>query len=57
VLVLRALAYVCQTASGPVATGTWTVDGVSSTGVFAGARGSGEERVHLPTSTATLTGS
>jgi hypothetical protein len=27
VLMLRELAYVCQTASGPIATGTWTVDG------------------------------
>ena len=56
VLVLRTLAYVCQTAAGPVATGTWTVDGPSSTGVFAGARGSGEESVDITTRTATLSG-
>lgn len=56
VLVLRTLAYVCQTATGPQADGTWTVDGDSSTGVFAGARGSGNERVDIPTRTSTLSG-
>jgi hypothetical protein len=56
VLVLRALAYVCMTASGPVATETWTVDGPSSTGVFAGARGRGQGTVDLPTRTSTLSG-
>jgi hypothetical protein len=43
VLILRNKAYVCQTAAGPVATGKWLVDGDSSTGIFAGARGSGTE--------------
>ena len=56
VLVLRTLAYVCQTAGGPQATGSWTVDGASSTGAFAGARGSGTESVDIPTRTSTLTG-
>jgi hypothetical protein len=56
VLVLRARAYVCPTAGGPRASGEWTVDGASSTGVFAGARGSGTESVDIPTRTATLTG-
>jgi hypothetical protein len=56
VLVLRELAYVCQTPSGPVASGTWTVDGASSTGVFADARGSGEDTVDLSTATSTLSG-
>jgi hypothetical protein len=56
VLVLRSLAYVCQTAAGPMATETWTVDGPSSTGVFAGARGSGEGTVDIGTATATLSG-
>jgi hypothetical protein len=56
VLVLRATAYVCQTASGPVATERWTVDGPSSTGVFAGARGSGVGTVNLTTRTSTLSG-
>ncbi len=56
VLVIRELAYVCQTASGPVATATWNVDGASSTGVFAGARGSGDESVDLTNATSTLLG-
>ena len=56
VLVTRAEAYVCQTAGGPRVTGTWRVDGDSSTGVFAGARGSGEEYVDIPAQRATLTG-
>jgi hypothetical protein len=56
VLVVRELAFVCQSASGPVATSTWTVDGPSSTGTFAGARGSGEGRVDLATRTSTLSG-
>jgi hypothetical protein len=56
VLVLRGTAYVCQTASGPVATERWTVDGPSSTGVFARARGSGVGTVNLTTRTSTLSG-
>lgn len=56
VLVLRSVAYVCQTASGPVATERWWVDGASSTGVFADARGSGEGTVQIATSTHTLSG-
>jgi hypothetical protein len=56
VLVVRELAHVCPTALGPVATGTWRVDGSSSTGVFAGARGRGDATVHVATGTATLTG-
>ena len=56
VLVLRTIAYVCQTASGPVASETWTVDGPSSTGVFAGAVGSGEAKVELALARSTLSG-
>lgn len=56
VLVLRSVAYVCETASGPVATESWTVDGPASTGAFAGARGSGEGTVDLTTRTSTLSG-
>lgn len=56
VLILRGTAYVCQTAAGPVVTGRWRVDGQSSTGVFAGARGSGDETVHIPTSRSSLSG-
>jgi hypothetical protein len=56
VLILRTVAYLCQTATGPVATETWTVDGPSSTGVFAGARGSGEGTVDITTRTTKLSG-
>jgi hypothetical protein len=56
VLVMRELAYVCPTASGLVASGTWEVDGASSTGDFAGARGSGDATVELATRTATYSG-
>jgi hypothetical protein len=56
VLVIRELAYVCQTASGLVASSTWDVDGASSTGVFAGARGSGDGSVDLTTGISTLSG-
>ena len=56
VLVLRNKAFVCQTAAGAVATATWHVDGASSTGVFAGARGSGTETVHIPTAQSSLSG-
>ncbi len=55
VLILRTVAYLCQTASGPVATENWTVDGPSSTGVFAGARGSGEGTVNISTNPSTPT--
>jgi hypothetical protein len=56
VLFLRELSIACQTASGPVITGTYKVDGLSSTGIFAGARGSGHLTVNVSTSTATLSG-
>ena len=35
VLVLREAVHICQTASGPVGTGSWQVDAASSTGIFA----------------------
>ena len=56
VLVVRELVYICQTASGPVGTGKWYVDGASSTGVFAGARGSGDSGVDVTTRTSSLSG-
>ncbi len=56
VLVLREVAEVCETEIGLVARGTWTVDGASSTGMFAGARGSGRDAVYLPARLSTLTG-
>jgi hypothetical protein len=57
VLVVRELAYVCQTDSGPVGTGSWEVDGASSTGIFAGARGSGDDHIDITSRTSTLSGS
>lgn len=56
VLVLRELSIACPTASGPVITGIYEVDGLSSTGIFAGARGTGDLMVNVPTSVATLSG-
>ena len=56
VLVLRELAIRCPTASGPDITGTYEVDGLSSTGIFAGARGSGENTANTVTHTSTLSG-
>jgi hypothetical protein len=56
VLVLRELAIRCATDSGPDITGTYEVDGLSSTGIFAGARGSGEDTVNTVTHTSTLSG-
>jgi len=46
-LVLREGGIQCLTASGPVFNGTYVVDGAASTGVFAGAEGSGTVTVHL----------
>ena len=57
VLVLRELVHICQTASGPIGTGTWEVDGASSTGIFAGARGSGAAQIVVASRTSTLSGS
>ena len=56
VLVIRELVHICQTASGPIGTGTWEVDGASSTGVFADARGSGDASIVVATRTSTLSG-
>jgi hypothetical protein len=57
VLVVRELVQICQTDSGPIGTGTWDVDGLSSTGMFAGARGSGDTHIVVATHTSTLSGS
>jgi hypothetical protein len=56
VLVLRELSIKCPTASGPDITGTYEVDGLSSTGIFADARGTGEDAVNTVTHTSTLSG-
>jgi hypothetical protein len=55
-LALREAGIKCPTQSGLVFTGTYHVDGLSSTGVFAGARGSGDVTVDIATHTATLSG-
>jgi hypothetical protein len=55
-LALRETGIKCPTASGLVFTGTYEVDGLSSTGVFAGADGSGDVTVDIATHTATLSG-
>jgi hypothetical protein len=57
VLVVRELVHICQTDSGPIGTGTWEVDGPSSTGMFADARGGGDVRIVVATRTSTLSGS
>lgn len=56
VLVLREAVHICQTASGPLGTGSWEVDSAASTGIFAGARGSGDATIVPPTGTSTLSG-
>jgi hypothetical protein len=56
VLVLREMGIRCPTASGPDITGTYEVDGLSSTGIFAGARGTGDDMVDSITHTSTLSG-
>jgi hypothetical protein len=56
VLVLRELAYACPTPSGIVISGTYEVDGLSSRGIFAGARGHGEAIRSLAGGPTTLSG-
>jgi hypothetical protein len=56
VLVLRTVADVCQTSSGPFAFEHWAVDGASSTGVFAGATGEGDGTVDITNRASTLAG-
>src|SRR6516164_3588602 len=46
----------CVTASGPRVTGTYHVDGRASTGIFAGARGTGHVTVDVATGQDTLSG-
>jgi len=46
----------CVTASGPQVTGTYRVDGQASTGIFAGARGTGDVTVDVTTGHETLSG-
>ena len=56
VLELSSAAMNCVTASGPQVTGTYRVDGQASTGIFAGARGTGHVTVDVTTGQDTLSG-
>jgi hypothetical protein len=55
-LELSSAAMNCVTASGPQVTGTYRVDGQASTGIFAGARGTGRDTVDVATGLATYSG-
>jgi len=56
VLVLHEAGMTCMTASGPQARATYQVDGRASTGIFAGARGTGDVTVDVATGQETLSG-
>jgi len=56
VLELSSHAMNCVTASGSQVTGTYHVDGRASTGIFAGARGTGHVTVDVTTGQDTLSG-
>jgi hypothetical protein len=56
VLELHEAAMNCVTASGPRVTGIYRVDGQASTGLFAGARGTGHVSVDVATGQDTLSG-
>src|SRR5215831_12286944 len=56
VLELHEAAMNCVTASGPQVTGTYRVDGQASTGIFAGARGTGHVTVDVATGQDALSG-
>jgi hypothetical protein len=56
VLELHEAAMNCATASGPQVTGTYRVDGRASTGIFAGAHGTGHVTVDVATGRDTLSG-
>ena len=56
VLVLQEAGMTCMTASGPQARATYRVDGQASTGIFAGARGTGDVTVDVTTHQETLSG-
>ena len=56
VLVVEELADACPTPSGTIISGTFQVDGLSSSGVFAGAWGSGHVTIDVATTTSFLIG-
>jgi hypothetical protein len=55
-LELHETAKLCITASGPRITGTYRVDGQASTGIFAGARGTGNVAINPTTGQDTVSG-
>ena len=56
VLALHEAGMTCLTSSGPQANATYRVDGLASTGIFAGARGSGTVTVDVATGHEALSG-
>ena len=56
VLELHEAGALCVTASGPRITGTYRVDGQASTGIFAGARGTGNVAIDPTTGHDTMSG-
>lgn len=56
VLVMHEAGMTCVTASGPQANATYRIDGKASTGIFAGAHGTGHVTVNVTTHTETLSG-
>ena len=56
VLILHEAGMTCPTSSGLQASATYRVDGQASTGIFAGARGTGRVRVNVATHQETLSG-
>ncbi|HEV2255541.1 MAG TPA: hypothetical protein VGS06_20390 [Streptosporangiaceae bacterium] len=56
VLELHETGALCVTASGSQVAGTYRVDGQASTGIFAGARGTGHFTVDVATGQDTLSG-
>jgi hypothetical protein len=55
-LILHEAGITCMTSSGPQASATYQVDGQASTGIFAGARGTGNVTVDVTTHQETLSG-
>jgi hypothetical protein len=56
VLVLHEVAMLCPTPSGPQISATYRVDGQASTGIFAGARGTGHVSAVVTTGHETISG-
>jgi hypothetical protein len=55
-LAIRETAITCPTSTGAAITGTYKIDGAASTGVFAGANGSGSLKVDPATAVSELSG-